>query len=337
MKGEYNNKMKNNLKFMDFCAGIGGGRIGLENIGMSCVGFSEIDKDAEFTYRHLFNSIEENFGDLMKIDCNELPDFDFMVGGFPCQAFSILGDRCGLEDEKRGKIIFGLIKILKEKNVKYFILENVKGLMNHDKGNTLKIILNLLDEAGYIVSYDLLNSLDFNVPQMRERIYFVGVQKQLVNDDFRYIFPKSKNIDIDRIKECLIDTDESLLFNEKSPTYNTFLKYLNNKYNEGKYSVESLLSIEYMIIDTRQSDLRLYDKKTPTLRRGRHGILYVRNGQFRKLSGYEALLLQGFSKDYAEKAKGVISNSKLLQQTGNAMTTTVIEEIAKNLLEKIKG
>jgi DNA (cytosine-5)-methyltransferase 1 len=321
------------IKFMDFCAGIGGGRIGLENLGMSCLGFSEIDKDAEITYKHFFGKDEENYGNLMKIDPDDLPDFDFMVGGFPCQTFSIIGTRCGLEDDERGQVIYGLVKILKTKNVKYFILENVKGLVNHDKGNTLKTVLELLDNAGYKVYHKILNSLNFGVPQMRERIYFVGIKKDLIDDNFKYEFPQSSNTKIS-INECLIDNID-LTFDERLSSYQTFLKYLNNKYNKGKYKIKDLLIDDFKVIDTRQSDLRIYDKKTPTLRRGRHGILYVKNQKFRKLSGYESLLLQGFPKKYANKVKDKISNSKLLQQSGNAMTVNVIEEISKNLMKAI--
>jgi len=117
------------ITFLDFCAGIGGGRIALENLGMTCLGFSEIDKDAEITYREFFKKDEVNYGDLMKINPDDLPNFDFMIGGFPCQTFSIVGTRCGLDDKERGQIIYGLVKILKAKKVKYFILENVKGLV----------------------------------------------------------------------------------------------------------------------------------------------------------------------------------------------------------------
>ncbi len=322
------------MRFMDFCAGIGGGRIGLENLGMKCLGFSEIDKDAEVTYREFFGEGEKNYGDLMQIIPNDLPDFDFMVGGFPCQTFSIIGDRCGLEDEERGQVIYGLVKILKAKNIKYFILENVKGLVNHDKGRTLKIVLELLDEAGYKVYHKLLNSLDFGVPQMRERIYFVGIRKDLVDDNFRYEFPKNSDKK-STLQECLIDDDKSLIFDKEHKSYPTFLRYLNNRYNQGRFSTNDLLKDDYTIIDTRQSDLRIYHKKTPTLRKGRHGILYAKNGQFRKLSGYESLLLQGFPTEYAEKVKSKISNSKLLGQAGNAMTVSVIEEIAKNLMRSI--
>ncbi len=301
---------------------------------MSCLGYSEIDKDAEITYKHFFGSGEKNFGDLMKINPDDLPDFDFMVGGFPCQTFSIIGTRCGLEDKERGQIIYGLINLLKAKDVKYFILENVKGLVSHDKGNTLKTVLELLDSAGYKVNHKILNSLDFGVPQMRERIYLVGVQKKLIDDDFRFEFPQKYNGNHKKLEECLID-DEALTFDDKLASYKTFLKYLDNKYNKNKYDIDNLLSQDYTVIDTRQSDLRIYHKKTPTLRRGRHGILYVKNGKFRKLSGYEALLLQNFPKKYANNVKGKISNSKLLQQSGNAMTSTVIEELGKNLMKAV--
>jgi DNA (cytosine-5)-methyltransferase 1 len=217
----------NNLKFIDFCAGIGGGRIGLENLGMSCIGFSEIDKDAEITYKYFFGENEENYGDLMKINPNNLPDFDFMIGGFPCQTFSIIGTRRGLADREKGQIIYGLVKILKAKNVKYLILENVKGLINHDKGNTLKTVLKLLDNTGYKVYYKNLNSLDFGVPQMRERIYFVGIKKNLIDDNFKYEFPKEYSGTNKYLKDCLID-NEKLTFDDKLSSYQTFLKYLDN-------------------------------------------------------------------------------------------------------------
>lgn len=328
------NEVNSNIKFMDFCSGIGGGRIGLENIGFSCVGFSEIDKKAETTYRKFFGNDETNYGDLMKIESSKLPEFDIMIGGFPCQTFSIIGQRCGLEDEKRGQIIYGLAKILKEKEINYFILENVKGLINHDKGNSLKQILNLLDETGYKVFYKILNSLNFGAPQMRERIYFVGIKKDLIPKNFLYIFPKMYSKNSNTLQKCLVDT-VNLTFDQRMSSYNTFLKYLNNKYNKGKFTISGLLSKEYRIIDTRQSDLRIYYDKTPTLRRGRHGILYVKNGKFRKLSGYESLLLQNFPIEYANKIKDVISDSDLLKQAGNAMTTTVIEEIGRTLLKTV--
>jgi len=320
------------MKFMDFCAGIGGGRLGLEKLGLNCVGFSEIDKNAENTYRAFFGNEEKNYGDLMKINPDDLPDFDIMIGGFPCQAFSIVGQRRGMED-KRGQIIFGLIKIMKAKNLKYFILENVKGLKNHDGGRTLRIIRQELEKAGYAVRCDVFNSLDYGVPQMRERIYFIGIRNDLVKENSEFFWPKA--VRRPALQDYLIDTDE-LEFDEKKRAYETFLNYTDNKYNRGLYKLEKLLKEDYLILDTRQSDLRLYRDKVPTLRTGRHGILYVRNGKFRRLSGFESLLLQGFPKELAEKVKNKIPDIYLLSQAGNAMTVNAIEAMGRSLLEYIK-
>jgi DNA (cytosine-5)-methyltransferase 1 len=329
---EMANKRKTQLQFMDFCAGIGGGRLGLQNLGMNCVGFSEIDRYAERTYRGFFGFEEKNYGDLMNINPESLPNFDLMIAGFPCQSFSVIGQRRGIDDH-RGQIIFSLIKIMNGKNLKYFILENVKGLVNHENGKTLKIILEELDNAGYKVYHRVLNSLEYGVPQMRERIYFVGVRKDLVKKDKDFQWPKS--VKPASVKDSLIDNGE-FIFDEKAGYYATFLSYLNNKYNKGLFKTEDLLKEDYLVLDTRQSDLRLYRNKVPTLRTGRHGILYVRGGKFRRLSGFESLLLQGFPKDLADKVKGKIINVCLLSQAGNAMTVSTIEAIGKNLLDYIK-
>jgi DNA (cytosine-5)-methyltransferase 1 len=319
------------IKFIDFCAGIGAGRLGLENLGMECVGFSEIDKYSEYTYRRFFGNEEKNFGNLMRIDSKDLPEFDLMIAGFPCQTFSVVGKRAGMGD-KRGQIIYGLIKIMKEKNLPYFILENVKGLVNHDGGKTLKVILAELDAAGYKVKSEVLNSLHFGVPQMRERIYFVGVRKDLVPKDKEFEWPEP--VKTPNVEDYLTDRRE-LEFSEKQKSYETFLRFLDNKYNKGLFKVESLLKDDYLILDTRQSDLRLYKGKVPTLRTGRHGILYVKNKKFRKLSGYESLLLQGFPIELAQKTNGKIADAYLLSQAGNAMTVSSIEAVGKKLMHYV--
>ncbi len=322
---------KTSLKFIDFCSGIGAGRLGLENLDLKCLAFSEIDKKSEKTYRKFFGEEEKNFGDLMKIKTKELPNFDIMIAGFPCQSFSINGQRKGMKDE-RGQIIYGLIRIMKEKNLKYFILENVKGLVNHDKGESLKIILKELDKAGYKVFYKVLNSLNYGVPQMRERIYFVGVRKDLVKKNKEFFWPEP--IKTPNVKNYLADK-EKLEFDKNHKSYNTFIKYLNNKYNKNKHEIEKILEKDNIVVDTRQSDLRLYNGCVPTLRTGRHGIMYVRNNKFRKLSGFEALLLQGFPKTIANKAKGQITDSHLLSQAGNAMTVSTIQLVGQSLLNFI--
>ena len=326
------------MKFIDFCAGIGGGRLGLEKLGMECVGFSEIDKNAENTYRLFFGNNETNYGDLMKINSSNLPNFDLLVAGFPCQSFSIVGQRKGLID-KRGQIIYGLLKVMKAKGVKYFILENVKGLLNHEKGKTFKTILKLLDHAGYYVVSKLLDTSHYTLPHRRERVYFIGFQKDLIkngSDFYNYFSQQPPRLKMENIKQYLIDTDNVAFTGNHRKSYQIFLKYLKNKYNKGTISVHELLKEDFLIIDTRQSDLRLYREKIPTLRTGRHGLLYVKNSKFRRISGYESLLLQGFPKELAIKVKKKIPENQLLSQAGNAMSVHVVEACGKSLIDFIK-
>ena len=321
--------MKKKLTFFDFCSGIGGGRLGMELSGLECVGHSEIDEKTSMTYTKFFND-NRNYRDLTKIDPNILPNFDVLLAGFPCQTFSIAGKRQGFSDD-RGKIIYSLIEIIKEKNIKYFLLENVKGLINHKKGETLRIIKNELEKIGYNLYIKVLNSIDFGVPQKRERVYIVGFRKDLDREKFE--FPKEEDI-IYNLEEY-IDNSNDLELNKNDKTFN---KYLKNKYNIDKnYRIEDILTWENSIIDYRQSDLRRYDGFFPTLRTGRHGLLYIKNGKLMKLSGYEALLLQGFPKNIAQKVKEdkFFVNSKVLSQAGNAMTVNVIRKITKKILEAI--
>jgi len=316
---------------MDFCAGIGGGRLGLEK-GMNavCVGFSEIMPASIKTYRLLHNTNdEENYGDLTKINTSKLPDFDVLIAGFPCQTFSIIGQRKGFEDE-RGQIIYHLIRIMKDKNVPYFILENVKGLINHDKGNTIKTIIKALEDAGYYTGYKVISSAKMGVPQIRERVYFIGIKKDKIKKG-KFAWPDE--INKPKIEDYLCDEHSEIL--DENDT--TFKRYLNNKYNIGKHDIKKLLEEDHLVIDTRQSDLRKYYGVVPTLRTGRHGIIYVKKGKFHKLSGYESLLLQGFKKEIAKKVinKKDILERDLLSQAGNAMTVTVIASLSKQLLEYI--
>lgn len=313
------------LKFIDFCSGIGAGRLGLELLGLTCVAHSEINPDSDYTYQLFYND-DRNLGDLTVLNMEQIPESDILIAGFPCQTFSIVGKRAGFEDD-RGQIIYYLKNILKQKNIPYFIFENVKGLVNHDGGRTLTAIIELLNNAGYEVAYKVLNSVDYGVPQLRERIYFVGIRKDLYTKPFEFPQP-TKHV---HIQEFLLSNNNDIL-DVKHPT---FQKYLANKYNKDRVNIDEILEQEYAVIDTRQSDLRVYIDKCPTLRTGRHGILYVRNGQLHKLSGLESLLLQGFPKEYVMKAMS-LTNSKLLSQTGNAMTVNVIRAIGECLLNYIE-
>ena len=180
--------MNKQLTFFDFFSGIGGFRIGLERAGFKCVGYCDNDKHANKLYSNYFNTEEECFfNDITTINTAELPDFDILCGGFPCQSFSIAGKRRGFEDT-RGTMFFEVARILKDKKPKYFILENVKGLLNHDGGRTFQTILKILSDIGYKVQWQLLNSKFFGVPQNRERVYIVGCYG---NECIGKIFPIS--------------------------------------------------------------------------------------------------------------------------------------------------
>lgn len=162
------------LKFFDVFSGIGGFKIALENVGFESIGYCDNDKYACQLYSNYFNTKNEvYYKDARQIDTKTLPDFDILCAGFPCQSFSIAGKRRGFEDT-RGTLFFEVARILKDKKPKYFILENVKGLLNHNGGRTFATIIGVLTDLGYQVQWQILNSKFFGVPQNRERVYIVG-------------------------------------------------------------------------------------------------------------------------------------------------------------------
>ena len=163
------------MKFLDFFAGIGGFRLGMEMAGHECVGHCEIDKFAEKSYRamHKIKESEWFASDITRIKPGELPEADCYCFGFPCQAFSIAGNRRGFQDT-RGTLFFEIMRLAKERKPKILFAENVKGLLSHDKGRTFGTILRTMDELGYDVEWQVLNSADFGVPQNRERVFIVG-------------------------------------------------------------------------------------------------------------------------------------------------------------------
>jgi DNA (cytosine-5)-methyltransferase 1 len=174
------------MKYFSGCSGIGSVELALKKLWPTakCVGYSEVDRYAIKTYRLHFPE-HKNYGDIRKIEPRLLPSFDLFVAGFPCQAFSIAGKRRGFEDT-RGTIFFEISRIIKEVKPRILIFENVKGLLNHDRGQTFTIILQTLDELGYDAEWQVLNSKNFGVPQNRERIFIIG---HLRGSGFRPIFP----------------------------------------------------------------------------------------------------------------------------------------------------
>ena len=162
------------MKYFSTFSGIGGFELGIMASNAyqpECVGYSEIDKYAIQIYEKHFR--HKNYGDITTIKAEELPDFDLLVGGFPCPSWSIAGKRKGFED-LRGQLVFDIIRILRGKKPKMFLLENVKGILSHDKGNSMEVICEELCESGYAIDFEVLNSKNFGVPQNRERVFIVG-------------------------------------------------------------------------------------------------------------------------------------------------------------------
>lgn len=179
------------MKFLDLFAGIGGFRLGMESAGHECVGFCEIDKYARASYKAIHNTEGEiELHDITRVtdeSIRGIGSVDIICGGFPCQAFSIAGNRRGFEDT-RGTLFFEIARFASILRPKYLFLENVRGLLNHDKGNTFEIILSALDELGYNVEWQVLNSKNFGVPQNRERVFIIG---HLRGGGGRKVFPIS--------------------------------------------------------------------------------------------------------------------------------------------------
>lgn len=173
------------FKFIDLFSGIGGFHYGLEKCGGKCVFASEIDKYAIETYEHNYGITPA--GDISKIDIKEIPEFDLLCAGFPCQSFSNVGKKGGLSDP-RGALIFQVERVLKGCKPKAFLLENVKGLLSHDKGKTFRQIVELLEKCGYRVEYKVLEAKDYGVPQIRKRVFIVGVRNDL---NIPFVFPEA--------------------------------------------------------------------------------------------------------------------------------------------------
>lgn len=311
--------------FLDLCSGIGGGRLGLEQAGLHSIGYSDTSKLSVRTYSLMHNvEGEKYYYNLKRIKTETLPAYDLLIAGFPCQTFSVIGRKDGFSDD-RGQIIFHLARILEETQPPCFLFENVKGLVTHDKGNTIKTIIAELNRVGYDVTYKVLTSLDYGVPQMRQRVYFIGVRKDLNKniDDFKWPDPVEKPSLSGYLIDDHIASEERL---------EILRYYLNNPTNNGKYTVEDICEMEGKIIDTRMNDLRIYDGKCPTLRAQRDGVLYVKNHTIYQLTGYEALLLQGFPKEYADRVKNEVTDRHLLMQAGNAMTVNVIKLLGQCII-----
>ena len=320
--------------FIDLFAGIGGFRLAMQNLGGKCVFSSEWDEQAQKTYAANFGDIP--YGDITLEETKaRIPkQFDILCAGFPCQAFSIAGKRGGFEDT-RGTLFFDVAEIIRRHQPKAFFLENVKGLINHDKGRTLKTILNTLrEDLGYFVpDPEIVNAKDFGVPQNRERIYIVGFHKDTGVNSFNYPKPTNQSVRFIDIREDKPVATKYYLSTQYINTLRNHKARHESKGNGFGYEIISDNGIanaivvggmgreRNLIIDHRITDF------TPTTRiKGE-----VNREGIRKMTPREWARLQGFPDSYVIP----VADASAYKQFGNSVAVPAIQATVKQILNEL--
>jgi len=320
--------MVNQIKYIDLFAGIGGIKLGFEKIGFKSVFSNDFDAYCKTTFDHNFSEIfqkdtELYLKDIAEVPSDILPKFDLLTGGFPCQPFSIAGYRKGFTDKGRGDLFFEIIRILKDRKPKVFLLENVKNLKTHDKGNTLKLIYKELKNIGYHVKDVVLNTMDYgNLPQNRERIYIVGF---LSKDKFnKFQFPKKTKL-TKTIHDCLtLNKVEEKYYYDGKPLYEKI------KNDVVKRSTVYQWRRKYV----RENKSNVCPTLTANMGTGGHNVPIIKDEYgIRKLTPRECANFQGFPKEYMLPK---IADSQLYKQIGNSVSIPVIERIAKQIKKAMK-
>ncbi len=301
----------NNFKFIDLFSGMGGIRLGFESIGGRCVYSSEWDKSAQLTYEANFGEVPD--GDITKVEPSSIPDHDILLGGFPCQAFSICGDRKGFSDT-RGTLFFNIEEILKVKRPYAFLLENVKSLKSHDGGRTFEIIIEHLEALGYHTHHEVLNTLNYGLPHKRERAFIVGFRDDL---EFKFPNPMLKRKSLSDI----LENDEAV-----ESKYWVSDKIQKNRIKK----VKGVPPFPSMWHENKSGNISALEFSC-ALRAGASYNYLLVNG-VRRPTARELLRLQGFPEDF----KIVVPYTQLRKQAGNSVSVPVIKEIAKAMKEAIE-
>lgn len=289
---------------IDLFSGLGGMRIPFEKLGYKIVFSSDWNEDAQAIY--LKNFGETPFGDITEISAENIPDHDILLGGFPCQAFSIMGDRKGFEDT-RGTLFFEIARIISVKKPKAILLENVKQLVRHDSGKTFEVILNVLNELGYSTHWKVLNGLDFGLPHKRERVFIVG----FYGDHKEFEFPCFQGVKKELEDILEIDVPRKYFASER----------IRNRRKASHYS-----DIKPSIWHENKSGNISSHPYSCALRTGAsHNYLLV-DGE-RHLTPREQLRLLGFPEDY----KTLDSDAAMKRLTGNSVCIPIVEAIAQEM------
>lgn len=326
-------KNKKTLKFIDLFAGIGGFHLAFHSLGAECVFASEWDKFARQTYEYNFKKICPNLfkNYLFNVDINDqkpedIPDFDILCAGFPCQPFSIAGKRGGFNDT-RGTLFFNIEKIISVKRPKVVFLENVKNLVSHDKGRTFSTILEILEKKlGYKVYWKVLNSSTYaNIPQNRERIFIIAFDPKQVINHSKFKFTN---------QIPLTNTIHDVLENQKQEDkiyYNNYHKY----YPELKKTMVSKDTIyQWRRVYVRENKSNVCPTLTANMGTGGHNVpLILDNFGIRKLTPNECISFQGFPKSF--KFPREMSNSHCYKQAGNSVVVPLVKLVATEIYKLI--
>ena len=301
------------FRFIDLFAGIGGMRLAFESAGGECVFSSEWDKDSQKTYAANFHEVPA--GDITQIEARDIPDFDILLAGFPCQPFSSIGQRAGFKHETQGTLFYDVLRIIKEKRPVSFLLENVQGLVNHDKGNTFEIIQRHLRAEGYEIFFRILDASDFGVPQIRKRIYIVGFDSKRFAKAPEFIWPtpKKSKVGIGKFVESGV-VDRSISKHlQKSYIY---------KLDDGRPQVIS--SDSDFPVKTLVASYHKIQRLTGT---------FVADGPtgLRLLTDNECKAIMGFPKSF----KIPVSRTQMYRQMGNSVAVPVVKLVAKQIVSAL--
>lgn len=314
------------LKCASFFAGVGGIDLGFEQAEIfETVYANEFDEYAVKTYEENFN-IKVDCRDINEVKSEEIPDFDVMLAGFPCQAFSIAGYRQGFKDEKgRGELFFQLERIFLDKKPSIIFLENVKNLVGHDNGNTFRVILECLHDAGYKVEYKVLNAMQYgNIPQNRERIYIVAFLDEAVYRRFKFPDPVELTTKLSEVIDFKTKQDDKYYYTSTSCNFYDQLV-------ENMHTMDTIY--QWRRIYVRENKSNVCPTLTANMGTGGHNVPLILCGTgIRKLTPRETFNIQGYPKDYKLPQ---LANTRLYKQAGNSVVVPVIRRIAESIKDAL--
>lgn len=329
MENSVSSSMGNKRTIAAFFSGVGGIELGFTNTGKFRVLYAnEFDRNAIITYRENHPETHLDERDIHEVtkDMSVVPEANLVIGGFPCQAFSIAGYRKGFEDE-RGDLFFELLKIINEKRPEAIFVENVKNMVTHDHGNTFKVIREALVMSNYFIKWKVLNGKDYgNVPQNRERIYIVGFKSKIAYEAFSFPGKISLTNKLDSVIDFNLDADERYYYDEtKTPFWDKLHPNITSQDTVYQWRRQYVRENKSGVVPTLTANMGTGGHNVP--------LILTNDGRIRKLTPKETFNVQGFP---AEFKLPNISNGQLYKQAGNSVVVPVIQRIAEKIDEALE-